>query len=42
MVLFMFARNILEGKPIDVFNNGHQKNDCSAMYPIRPRISMIS
>ena len=27
MVLFMFARNILEGKPIDVFNNGHHKRD---------------
>jgi UDP-glucuronate 4-epimerase len=23
----MFARNILEGKPIDVFNNGHHKRD---------------
>ncbi len=27
MALFMFARNILEGKPIDVFNNGHHKRD---------------
>jgi UDP-glucuronate 4-epimerase len=23
----MFARNIFEGKPIDVFNNGHHKRD---------------
>jgi UDP-glucuronate 4-epimerase len=27
MALFMFARNILEGKPIDVFNNGNHKRD---------------
>jgi nucleoside-diphosphate-sugar epimerase len=27
MALFMFARNILEGKPIDVFNSGHHKRD---------------
>jgi UDP-glucuronate 4-epimerase len=27
MALFMFARNILEGKRIDVFNNGHHKRD---------------
>jgi UDP-glucuronate 4-epimerase len=27
MALFMFTRNILEGKPIDVFNNGHHKRD---------------
>jgi UDP-glucuronate 4-epimerase len=27
MALFMFARNILEGKPIDVFNHGHHKRD---------------
>jgi UDP-glucuronate 4-epimerase len=27
MALFLFARNILEGKPIDVFNNGHHKRD---------------
>jgi UDP-glucuronate 4-epimerase len=27
MALFMFARNILENKPIDVFNNGHHKRD---------------
>jgi UDP-glucuronate 4-epimerase len=27
MALFMFTKNILEGKPIDVFNNGHHKRD---------------
>jgi len=27
MALFLFARNILEGKPIDVFNNGNHNRD---------------
>lgn len=27
MALFLFARNILEGKPIDVYNHGHHKRD---------------
>jgi len=27
MALFLFTRNILEGKPIDVFNNGNHKRD---------------
>jgi UDP-glucuronate 4-epimerase len=27
MALFLFTRNILDGKPIDVFNNGHHKRD---------------
>jgi len=27
MALFLFTRNTLEGKPIDVFNNGHHKRD---------------
>ncbi len=27
MALFMFTRNILEGRPIDVFNNGHHHRD---------------
>jgi UDP-glucuronate 4-epimerase len=27
MALFMFARAIIDGKPIDVFNNGHHKRD---------------
>jgi UDP-glucuronate 4-epimerase len=27
MALFMFTRNILEGKPIDVFNNGNHRRD---------------
>ncbi len=27
MALFLFARNILAGKPIDVFNNGHHTRD---------------
>jgi UDP-glucuronate 4-epimerase len=27
MALFRFTRNILEGRPIDVFNHGHHKRD---------------
>jgi len=27
MALFMFTKNILEGKPIDVFNNGNMRRD---------------
>jgi UDP-glucuronate 4-epimerase len=27
MALFLFAKNILEGKPIDVFNHGQHKRD---------------
>jgi UDP-glucuronate 4-epimerase len=27
MALFMFTKNILAGKPIDVFNHGHHKRD---------------
>jgi UDP-glucuronate 4-epimerase len=27
MALFLFTRNILEGKPIEVFNNGHHRRD---------------
>ena len=27
MALFLFTRNILEGKPIDVFNNGNHRRD---------------
>ena len=27
MALFMFTKNIIEGKPIDVFNYGHHKRD---------------
>jgi UDP-glucuronate 4-epimerase len=27
MALFMFTRNILDGKPIEVFNHGHHKRD---------------
>ena len=27
MALFLFAKNMLEGKPIDVFNHGHHKRD---------------
>jgi UDP-glucuronate 4-epimerase len=27
MALFLFTRNILAGKPIDVFNNGHHQRD---------------
>jgi UDP-glucuronate 4-epimerase len=27
MALFLFTRNVLEGKPIDVFNHGHHRRD---------------
>ena len=27
MALFLFTRNIIDGKPIEVFNNGHHKRD---------------
>jgi UDP-glucuronate 4-epimerase len=27
MALFLFTRNILEGRPIEVFNNGHHRRD---------------
>jgi UDP-glucuronate 4-epimerase len=27
MALFLFTRNILEGRPIDVFNHGHHRRD---------------
>jgi UDP-glucuronate 4-epimerase len=27
MALFLFTKNILAGKPIDVFNHGHHKRD---------------
>ena len=27
MALFLFARAILEGRPIEVFNHGHHKRD---------------
>ena len=27
MALFLFTRNLLEGKPIDVFNHGHHRRD---------------
>lgn len=27
MALFLFARNIIDGKPIEVFNHGHHKRD---------------
>ena len=27
MALFLFTRNILAGKPIDVFNHGHHRRD---------------
>ena len=27
MALFLFTKNILAGKPIDVFNHGHHRRD---------------
>jgi UDP-glucuronate 4-epimerase len=36
MALFLFTKNILAGKPIDVFNNGHHKRDFTFVV-LRPR-----
>jgi nucleoside-diphosphate-sugar epimerase len=41
MALFMFARNILEGKPIDVFNNGHHKRNFTFVEDIAERVVRV-
>jgi UDP-glucuronate 4-epimerase len=42
MALFMFTRNILEGKPIDVFNNGHHKRDFTFVEDIAEGVVRVS
>jgi len=42
MALFMFTRNILEGKPIDVFNHGHHKRDFTFVEDIAEGIVRVS
>jgi UDP-glucuronate 4-epimerase len=42
MALFLFARNILEGKPIDVFNNGHHKRDFTFVDDIAEGVVRVS
>jgi UDP-glucuronate 4-epimerase len=42
MALFLFTRNILEGKPIDVFNNGHHKRDFTFVEDIAEGVVRVS
>ena len=42
MALFLFARNMLEGKPIDVFNNGHHKRDFTFVEDIAEGVVRVS
>ncbi|HEV7716521.1 MAG TPA: NAD-dependent epimerase [Steroidobacteraceae bacterium] len=41
MALFMFTKNILEGKPIDVFNHGHHKRDFTFVEDIAEGVMRI-
>jgi UDP-glucuronate 4-epimerase len=42
MALFMFTRNILEGKPIDVFNHGRHKRDFTFVQDIAEGVVRVS
>jgi UDP-glucuronate 4-epimerase len=42
MALLLFARNILEGKPIDVFNNGNHKRDFTFVEDIAEGVVRVS
>jgi UDP-glucuronate 4-epimerase len=42
MALFLFTRNILEGKPIDVFNNGHHQRDFTYVDDIAEGVVRVS
>ena len=42
MALFQFTRNILEGRPIDVFNNGHHKRDFTYIEDIAEGVVRVS
>ena len=41
MALFLFTRNILEGKPIDVFNNGRHKRDFTYVEDIAEGVARV-
>jgi UDP-glucuronate 4-epimerase len=41
MALFLFTRNILDGKPIDVFNFGHHKRDFTFVADIAEGITRV-
>jgi UDP-glucuronate 4-epimerase len=41
MALFLFTRNILEGKPIDVFNNGHHRRDFTYVEDIAEGVARV-
>ncbi len=41
MALFLFTRNILEGKPIDVFNHGHHKRDFTFVTDIAEGVARV-
>jgi UDP-glucuronate 4-epimerase len=42
MALFLFTRNILEGKPIDVFNHGHHRRDFTYVDDIAEGVIRVS
>jgi UDP-glucuronate 4-epimerase len=42
MALFLFARNILEGKPIEVFNHGHHTRDFTYVEDIVEGVVRVS
>ncbi len=42
MALFLFTKNILAGKPIDVFNNGHHKRDFTFVSDIAEGVVRVS
>jgi UDP-glucuronate 4-epimerase len=42
MALFLFTRNILDGKPIDVFNHGHHKRDFTFVDDIAEGVVRVS
>jgi UDP-glucuronate 4-epimerase len=42
MALFMFTRNILEGRPIDVFNHGHHHRDFTYVDDIAEGVVRVS
>jgi UDP-glucuronate 4-epimerase len=42
MALFLFTRNILAGKPIDVFNHGHHRRDFTYIDDIVEGIIRVS
>ncbi|HEY1892139.1 MAG TPA: NAD-dependent epimerase [Steroidobacteraceae bacterium] len=41
MALFLFTRSILEGRPIDVFNNGHHRRDFTYVEDIAEGVARV-